>query len=157
MPPARRVEGKAAAFIAEQFARAGLLPVKAAVAETARVHAEDYFQPVRLVGMKKVVDSSRLEITNIAGSLAFTPGESLTSWSTAQQSSVEITEAPLLFVGYGVEAPEYDWDDFKGVEVRGKVLLFLNDDPPVAENGVELFGVRLARTMDAGTTSSSRP
>ena len=133
-------EGKAAAFIAEQFARAGLLPVKAAVAETARVHAEDYFQPVRLVGMKKVVDSSRLEITNIAGSLAFTPGESLTSWSTAQQSSVEITEAPLLFVGYGVEAPEYDWDDFKGVEVRGKVLLFLNDDPPVAENGVELFG-----------------
>ena len=133
-------EDKSAAFIAEQFARAGLLPVRAAAAETTRIHAEDYFQPVRLVGMKKVVDSSRLEITNKAGSLAFTPGESLTFWSTAQQNSVEITEAPLLFVGYGVEAPEYDWDDFKEVEVRGKVLLFLNDDPPVAENGVELFG-----------------
>ena len=133
-------EDKAAAFISEQFAQAGLLPLQVSGAETARVHAEDYFQPVRLVGMKKVVDSSRLEITNESGPLAFTPGKSLTFWSTAQQNSVDITDAPLLFVGYGVEAPEYDWDDFKGVEVRGKVLLFLNDDPPVAENGVELFG-----------------
>ena len=133
-------EEKAAAFIAEQLSQAGLLPLRVPGAETARVHAEDYFQPVRLVGMKKVVESSRLEITNEEGPLAFTPGKSLTFWSTAQHNSVDITDAPLLFVGYGVEAPEYDWDDFKGVEVGGKVLLFLNDDPPVAENGVELFG-----------------
>ena len=112
-------EDKAAAFVAEQFAQAGLLPLQVSGAETARFHAQDYFQPVHLVGMKKVVNSSRLEITNEAGPLAFTPGKSLTFWSTAQQSSVEITEAPLLFVGYGVEAPEYGWDDFKGVEVGG--------------------------------------
>ena len=111
-------EDKAAAFIAEQFAQAGLLPLRVSGSERERVHANDYFQPVRLVGMKKVVDSSRLEIRNEAGPLAFTPGESLTFWSTAQQNSVDITDAPLLFVGYGVEAPEYDWDDLKGVVGR---------------------------------------
>ena len=133
-------EDKAAAFIAEQFALAGLLPLRDLGVETTRVDPEDYFQPLSLIGMKKVTDSSRLEIRNEAGPLVFTPGESLTFWSTAQQNSVDVTNAPLLFVGYGVEAPEYDWDDFKGVELQGKVLLFLNDDPPVVENGVELFG-----------------
>ncbi len=133
-------EDKAAAFIARQFAQAGLLPLQVSGAETTQVDPENYFQPVRLVGMKKAADSSQIEIRNEAGSLAFTPGESLTFWSTAQRNSVDIANAPLLFVGYGVEAPEYDWDDFKGIELQGKVLLFLNDDPPVVENGVELFG-----------------
>ena len=35
----------------------------------------------------------------------------------------------LVFVGYGIEAPEYKWDDFKGVDVKGKVLVMLNNDP----------------------------
>jgi Zn-dependent M28 family amino/carboxypeptidase len=37
--------------------------------------------------------------------------------------------AEVVFVGYGIEAPEFGWDDFKGADLRGKVLLFLNDDP----------------------------
>ena len=133
-------EDKAAAFIAAEFSRAGLLPLGVSPPEASRPEAHDYFQPVHLVGMKKVPASSRLEIRNQAGSLAFTLGESLTFWSTAQQDSVEIADAPLLFVGYGVEAPEHDWDDFKGIDLEGKVLLFLNNDPPVVEEGVELFG-----------------
>jgi Zn-dependent M28 family amino/carboxypeptidase len=47
---------------------------------------------------------------------------------------------PVLFVGYGVEAPEHDWDDFKGTDVSGKVLLFLNNDPPVEDDDQALFG-----------------
>ncbi len=39
-------------------------------------------------------------------------------------------DAPLVFVGYGVQAPEYKWDDFKGVDVKGKVLVVLINDPP---------------------------
>lgn len=42
-------------------------------------------------------------------------------------------DAPLVFVGYGVQAPEYKWDDFKGVDVKGKVLLVLINDPPVPD------------------------
>src|SRR3546814_5385995 len=43
--------------------------------------------------------------------------------------SVGITDAPLVFVGYGVTAPERDWDDFKGVDLKGKIALVLVNDP----------------------------
>jgi Zn-dependent M28 family amino/carboxypeptidase len=49
--------------------------------------------------------------------------------SGVQQERVEISDAELVFVGYGIEAPEYDWDDFKGVDLEGKVLLIMNNDP----------------------------
>ena len=45
-------------------------------------------------------------------------------------------DAPLVFAGYGVQAPEYQWDDFKGVDVRGKVLVVLINDPPVPDSKV---------------------
>ena len=46
-----------------------------------------------------------------------------------QSDSAEINEAELVFVGYGIQAPEYQWDDYKSVDVRGKVLVMLNNDP----------------------------
>ncbi|MEE4273887.1 MAG: M28 family peptidase [Thermoanaerobaculales bacterium] len=46
-----------------------------------------------------------------------------------QRPEVTIDNAEVVFVGYGIQAPEEDWDDFKGVDVSGKVLLMLNDDP----------------------------
>ncbi len=46
-----------------------------------------------------------------------------------QEPSAAIKDAGLVFVGYGIEAPEYKWNDFKGVDVRGKVLVMLNNDP----------------------------
>jgi len=49
--------------------------------------------------------------------------------SGVQTPSAGFDNAPLVFVGYGIEAPEYKWDDFKGVDVRGKVLVMLNNDP----------------------------
>ena len=39
----------------------------------------------------------------------------------------------MIFVGYGVQAPEFNWDDFKGVDVRGKVIVVLINDPPVPD------------------------
>jgi Zn-dependent M28 family amino/carboxypeptidase len=49
--------------------------------------------------------------------------------SGVQTPSAAIEDAGLVFVGYGIEAPEYKWDDFKGVDVKGKVLVMLNSDP----------------------------
>lgn len=125
---------KAAAYIAGRFREIGLQPV-----------AGSYFQSVEMVGMRKAIDRSSLAIRNRQGPLDYALDRTLTYWSSAQREVVDIEDAPLLFVGYGVEAPEHDWDDFKGADVRGKVLLFLNDDPPVTEDGVELFG-GVART-----------
>jgi Zn-dependent M28 family amino/carboxypeptidase len=49
--------------------------------------------------------------------------------SGVQQPSAAIANAELVFVGYGIRAPEYSWDDFKGADVKGKVLVMMNDDP----------------------------
>src|SRR6185503_7096940 len=48
----------------------------------------------------------------------------------------------LVFVGYGSTAPEYQWDDFKYIDVRGKVLLVLVNDPPATVSEPNLFGAR---------------
>ncbi|MCM2269091.1 MAG: M28 family peptidase [Thermoanaerobaculia bacterium] len=49
--------------------------------------------------------------------------------SGVQGPTAEIRDAELVFVGYGIEAPEYAWDDYKGVDVAGKVLVMMNNDP----------------------------
>jgi Zn-dependent M28 family amino/carboxypeptidase len=49
--------------------------------------------------------------------------------SGVQEERAAIDSAELVFVGYGIQAPEYDWDDFKGIDVSGKVLVVLNNDP----------------------------
>ncbi len=46
---------------------------------------------------------------------------------------IEVKDSDLVFVGYGVQAPEYGWDDFKGVDVRGKTVVMLINDPPVPD------------------------
>ena len=57
--------------------------------------------------------------------------------SGVQEDSVSIDDAEIVFVGYGIEAPEESWDDFKGVDVEGKILLLLNNDP---DWDPEMFG-----------------
>ncbi len=49
--------------------------------------------------------------------------------SGVQAEKAEVNNAELVFVGYGIQAPEYDWDDFKGQDLNGKVLLIMNNDP----------------------------
>ena len=50
-----------------------------------------------------------------------------------QVPEVNIENSPLVFVGYGVVAPEYGWDDFKGVDVKGKTLITLPNDPQIPD------------------------
>ncbi|HVS16826.1 MAG TPA: M28 family peptidase [Thermoanaerobaculia bacterium] len=121
-------EAKAAAYIAGRFEEIGLQPL-----------AGSYRQELELVGTKSRPGAA-MTIHGHGGGIEVTDGDDAAFWSSAQKEVVDIADAPLLFVGYGVEAPEYGWDDFKGQDVSGKVLLFLNNDPPVTEDGVELFG-----------------
>jgi Zn-dependent M28 family amino/carboxypeptidase len=54
-------------------------------------------------------------------------------WSRRFVPEVKVADSEIVFVGYGVVAPEYGWDDFKGVDVRGKTILMLVGDPPVPD------------------------
>ncbi|MFP3344750.1 hypothetical protein R0J87_19930, partial [Halomonas sp. SIMBA_159] len=51
------------------------------------------------------------------------------AWPANLEEEVGIDEAELVYVGYGIQAPEEDWDDFKDVDVKGKVLVVKNNDP----------------------------
>jgi len=53
------------------------------------------------------------------------------AWTRRIAPEISLKDSPLLFVGYGVQAPEFNWDDYKGVDTRGKVLVMLVNDPPV--------------------------
>ena len=57
--------------------------------------------------------------------------------SGVQEERAEFDDAEVVFVGYGIQAPEYDWDDYKGADLEGKVLLMMNNDP---DWDPELFG-----------------
>jgi Zn-dependent M28 family amino/carboxypeptidase len=90
--------------------------------------------------MTKNVSGSSASIRGPRSQLPLQNDQNFTYWSTTEQETVDLNNVPIVFVGYGVEAPEYDWDDFKGQDMSGRVLLFLNNDPPVEESGEELFG-----------------
>ena len=122
-------EARATSWIEQRFRDVGLSPVEGL-----------FRQEVRLVGMRRDDATASLRIASASNELELVDTGNVAFWSSAQRDTVDIDEAPLLFVGYGVQAPEYGWDDFKGADVSGKVLLFLNNDPPVVENGEELFG-----------------
>ena len=64
-----------------------------------------------------------------APSLQLQQGSEFIVGTKAQQPNAAVADAELVFVGYGIQAPEYDWDDYKGVDLRGKVLVMLNNDP----------------------------
>ncbi len=122
-------EARATAYIARRFEQIGLEPV-----------GVSYLLPVELVGMTKNAERSSAAVRGPRSQLPLQTDQNFTYWSTAEQETVDLNNVPIVFVGYGVEAPEYDWDDFKGQDLSGNVLLFLNNDPPVEENGEELFG-----------------
>ena len=62
------------------------------------------------------------------------------AWTRHVAPTASISDSELVFVGYGVVAPEFNWDDYKGVDVKGKTLVMLVNDPPVPdpENAAEL-------------------
>lgn len=66
-------------------------------------------------------------------------GSEFIAGSGVQSETASIENAELVFVGYGIEAPEYDWNDFKGQDLGGKVLVMLNNDPDWSDDLFEGF------------------
>ncbi len=70
-----------------------------------------------------------MTVSGADGSLTLEQGSEFIVSSGLQAGSVSVRDAELVFVGYGIEAPEYDWNDFKGADLKGKVFVMLNNDP----------------------------
>ncbi len=99
-----------------------------------------YFQPVSLVAVK-ADPKTKLVIANRTASAEFDFGSEYVATSSSQTESVSV-DAELVFVGYGIDAPEQDWNDYKGAadDYRGKILVMLVNDPPATAENRELFG-----------------
>ena len=86
-----------------------------------------YVQRVPLAGFTPVTTAS----ARVGGKLiTFTQGKDFVGSSRRFVPVTEVKDSDLVFVGYGVVAPEYGWDDYKGIDVRGKTIVMLVNDPP---------------------------
>ena len=111
----------AADWIAAQFKSYGLLPAG---------DGDSYFQNVRFFGVTTDPKQTQFAFVPKSGApvtLKFADDYVATDQTHSEKSEID---APLVYVGYGIHAPEYNWDDYKGVDVKGKVLLMLVNEPP---------------------------
>jgi len=123
--PATRGGRLAAEYIASQFQALGLEP--AGVNGT-------YFQPVALVGMTPH-PTLQFAVSGVVDTLSFL--DEFVAWAERPEADVAAT-GEVVFVGYGIRAPEWQWDDYKGTDLRGKVLLMLVNDPGLVDSTVFL-------------------
>ena len=110
----------AAEYIAAQFAEYGLKPAG---------ENGSYLQKVPLVGITTLPQTQFVLLPKQGPSMDLKPLDEYVAYDQTQQAQSEV-DADIVYVGYGIEAPEYNWDDYKGVDVRGKVLLMLVNEPP---------------------------
>src|SRR6266699_3319865 len=87
-----------------------------------------FLQKVPMVGITPALETTFELAPNKGDALKLKPLEQYVAYDQTQQASNDI-DAEIGVVGYGIEAPEYQWDDYKGVDVRGKVLLMLVNEP----------------------------
>jgi len=101
-----------------------------------------FFQPVSLVGVKADPNTT-LTISGASGSESFKFADDFVAFTGAQTEQVDV-DADLVFVGYGISAPEQKWNDYKGADddYRGKILVMLVNDPPATTAEPNLFGAK---------------
>ncbi len=121
--PGTHGEDLTVAYITEQYKKAGLQPGNP---------DGTYVQKVPMVGI----------VTDQKAVLTFRKGaktrdlkwrDDFVAWTQRVTDQVGVDKSPMVFVGYGVQAPEYNWDDYKGVDLKGKTMVVLVGDPPVPD------------------------
>jgi Zn-dependent M28 family amino/carboxypeptidase len=117
--PGSAGEEKTVAYLTDRFREIGLSPGNP---------DGTFLQKVPLVGIT-ATEESHLSLAQKEATAKLAPGLGYIAWTKRVTDRVSL-DADLIFVGYGVVAPEYQWDDYKDVDVKGKVLLMLVNDPP---------------------------
>ena len=127
--PASPGEEKTIEYLKEQFAALGLEPGGT---------GGTWVQEVPLVSMT-ADPAMTLTVSGGGQSRTFEYGPDFIAWTTRVVEEVTVADAPLVFVGYGIVAPEYGWNDYQGVDVEGKTVVVLVNDPGFATQDEALF------------------
>ncbi|SFV13559.1 M20/M25/M40 family metallo-hydrolase [Pseudoduganella namucuonensis] len=119
--PGTRGETLTIAYLQDEFRKLGLLPGNP---------DGTFLQTVPLLHLQSV-PAVGYTVAGKATPLAFP--DDVVAWSMRADKRVAVANSELVFVGYGVAAPEFKWDDYKGVDLRGKTLVMLINDPPLPD------------------------
>jgi Zn-dependent M28 family amino/carboxypeptidase len=125
--PGSKGEQKTAEYIEKEYLELGLQPVAGG----------DYRQDVALVEITG--SRQNLSFARGGGSLSLAYGDDMVIGSRRVQPSASISGSEVVFVGYGIDAPEYGWNDYAGIDMRGKTALILVNDPGFATGDEALF------------------
>ena len=119
--PGTRGAEVAAEYIATQFALAGVKPA-----------GDDgtFFQQVPLMAVHTIEDKTKFTLAPASGAaIDLGYGTEIVAKDQTGQATADF-DAPVVFVGYGINAPEYHWNDYAGVDLKGKVALVIVNEPP---------------------------
>lgn len=126
--PATKGEELTVAYLEENFRRIGLKPID----------GDSYKQPVSLVQIDpKQVSDMTLTGENLPQSFKYR--DEMIAWTTRVTEQVSVEDSEMVFVGYGIVAPEYNWNDYEGLDVKGKTVVMFVNDPGYATQDPELF------------------
>jgi Zn-dependent M28 family amino/carboxypeptidase len=125
--PMTRGEDSSVNYIKAQFEKLKLEPA----------FGNSYYQNVPLVNI--ISTPSDLTVNTQKGMLTFKNGNDFVAFTERITDKVGVENAKLVFAGYGIVAPEYNWNDYDGLEVKGKVVVVLVNDPGFATGDITLF------------------
>lgn len=111
-------EVRATAYIKNRMQEIGLNPA----------FGNSFFQDVPMVSITTHLPKS-VGANLKKGRFSFKVDDDICLWSPTTREKVEIANAPMLFLGFGINAPEYSWNDFRDTDVKGKILVVLVNDP----------------------------
>jgi Zn-dependent M28 family amino/carboxypeptidase len=126
--PATRADKITTEYLADQLRSAGVEPGANG----------SYFQTVPIDVVKADPSSIKVNVTGKSTMTLRSPDDVVVFAGSAVEKSSASGE--LVYVGYGASAPEYKWDDYKGMDLKGKILLVLVNDPPASAAEPKLFG-----------------
>ena len=121
-------EDKTVAYLTEQFRKLGLKPG----------NGESFLQQVPMVETVAGADAA-LVIAGRNGTVRLAGGKDAVIWSKPGVPEADLRHSELLFVGYGIVAPEYAWNDYAGIDVHGKTVMVLDGDPGYGSKDPKVF------------------
>jgi Zn-dependent M28 family amino/carboxypeptidase len=121
-------EEKTVAYLVEQFRKLGLKPGI----------GESFLQPVPMVESVAGADAT-LAISGSHATLNLAYGKDMVIWTKSGLPQAELRRSDLVFAGYGIVAPEYTWNDYAGIDVHGKTVVVLINDPGYATKDPQVF------------------
>ncbi|NOZ65535.1 MAG: M28 family peptidase [Alphaproteobacteria bacterium] len=126
--PGTAGDKKTIEFLKQKFKELGLKPG----------NGDSYFQGVKMVEITASPDAA-MEIKTADGVMNLRYGPEFMGWTERVMDKVSVSDSEMIFVGYGIVAPEYGWNDYEGLDVHGKTVVVMVNDPGFATQNPDLF------------------